>query len=103
MLTNFLYFLEIALFTPEEKIIEQGEYGKDMFFIQTGDCILNLMDHNRQEYMPPRLLVPGEHFGEIGALYNCQRTCTIIGRFYNTLAQLTYSKFRAFINAYPEY
>jgi len=33
--------------------------------------------------------VEGDHFGEIGLLYRCKRTATVISRNYNTVATIT--------------
>lgn len=33
--------------SPEWVIIAQGDEGEEMFFIQTGDCIVNIRDHNK--------------------------------------------------------
>lgn len=103
MMVNLLSILEVVLYTPEEKVVEQGETGSDMYFIQSGDCVLDLIDHSKNEYMFPNILVNGDHFGEIALIYNCNRTCTVTSRFYNTLAKLSYARYRGFINVYPEY
>lgn len=36
-----------------------------------------------------KLLVEGDHFGEIGVVYDCCRTATIVSRNYNTMANLS--------------
>ena len=48
-----------------------------MFFIQSGDCAVNVVDDRRQEIIGHRLLVEGNYFGEIGLIYNCNRTATV--------------------------
>ena len=48
------------------------------------------------------MLVEGDHFGEIGLIYNCPRTATVISRNYNTIARLSKLKFRALVSEIPE-
>ena len=54
--------LEMKVFLPEDMIIRQGEDGKEMFFIATGDCIVLVKDTKRQEN-PVRRLGRGNFFG----------------------------------------
>lgn len=79
--------------TPEQKIMKQGcadNYG--MFFISRGDCVVNQL-LNRKTHVGFKLLVEGDHFGEISLLYGCKRSCSVISRNYNTMAHLTYKGF----------
>ena len=39
--------LETCLAAPEEEIIKQNEHGTEMYFIQQGDFVVNLVDHKR--------------------------------------------------------
>ena len=41
-----------------------------------------------------KLLVEGDHFGEISMVYGCERSTSIISRNYNTMARLGYARFR---------
>jgi ATP-binding cassette, subfamily B, bacterial len=88
---------------PEEEIIKQGQLGNGLYYITVGDCIVNVVDQNNVELQNIRLLVEGDHFGEIALLYNCERTCTVISRNYNTMARLEYKSLRLLINEYPGY
>ena len=54
--------LEMKVFLPEDKIIRQGEEGKDMYFIATGDCLVMVRDTKRQEKIV-RKLNRGKFFG----------------------------------------
>lgn len=56
---------------------------------------------NRKEHVAFRLLVEGDHLGEIGLLYNCPRSCTIISRNFNNMASLDSNKFREITYKYP--
>jgi CRP-like cAMP-binding protein len=61
----------MTLVTPEEDIIKQGDLNSNMYFISTGDCAVNIRDHMNVEHIAIKLLVDGEHFGEISLLYGC--------------------------------
>ena len=41
--------LEMKVFLPEDMIIRQGEEGREMYFIATGDCIVLVKDTHRRE------------------------------------------------------
>jgi CRP-like cAMP-binding protein len=47
--------------------------------------------------------VEGEHIGEIGLIYKCNRTASIISRNYNTLGRLQKDRFRVVASEYPEF
>jgi CRP-like cAMP-binding protein len=50
-----------------------------------------------------RLLVEGDHFGEIGIVYKCPRTASIVSRNYNTMAFLSQPGFREITSDFPEF
>ena len=54
---------------PETKIISQYEWSDGMFFIQSGDCIINITDFFGNKKVAHRLLVESDYFGEIGMIY----------------------------------
>lgn len=93
--------------SPEEKIILQGSTEKDedgefrIYFIINGDCVMNYVDHNRQQHIAYRTLVEGDHFGEIGVLYRSTRTATILSRNYNMMATVTRRRFLSLKDNYP--
>ena len=75
--------------SPEEIIIKQYEStSSEMFYIIQGDCIVNIIDEKKKEHIAIKLLVEGHSFGEIGAIFNCPRTSTVISVNYSTLAVL---------------
>jgi CRP-like cAMP-binding protein len=76
--------------TPEVVIFYQGDDSSDgMYFISGGDCAVNVIDEIRKIHIAYKLLVEGDHFGEVGVVYDCCRTATIVSRNYNTMANLT--------------
>jgi len=60
-----------------------------------------MTDRNRVKHIAHRLLVEGDHFGEITMLYGCIRTCSVISRSYSTLARLHYPRFRMLVAEQP--
>ena len=90
--------LDTFLTTPEEKILKQGDKGDAMFFISQGDVTIDVRDQNAVDHLAIRLLVEGDHFGELSLLYRCPRTCSVISRNYNTMARLRYLHFREVTN-----
>ena len=54
-----------------------------------GDCAVNIQDENKEIIVAYKLLVEGDHFGEIGTIYQCRRTATIVSRNYNTMANIS--------------
>jgi len=88
---------------PEEEIISQDEEGKAMYFISKGDCAVNIKDQNGILHVAINLLVEGDHFGEVSLIYKIKRTATVISRNYNTMARMSYPKFRELVYTFPEY
>lgn len=60
--------LDTMLTTPEERIIKQDEIGNSMYFICSGDCTINVVGNELNEHEAIRVLVEGDHFGEIALL-----------------------------------
>ena len=87
--------LDTVFATPEESIIWQGTESDAMYFISQGECTIDITDENRIVQKTVRLLVEGDHFGEIGLIYGCVRSATVISRNYNTMAKLNKERFRA--------
>jgi CRP-like cAMP-binding protein len=74
---------------PEEKLVEQGEKATAIYFIVSGESMIFHYDLLRQDLFKKSLLSSGDHFGEIGCLYDCNRTCTVLSINYNILARLS--------------
>jgi cAMP-dependent protein kinase regulator len=88
--------------TPEEFVVQQGEKSNAMYFLVSGDCMVFQQDLNGNEHCNAKLLTRSDHFGEIGILYNCERTCTIRSVTYNILARISKPKLRQIMSDYPE-
>lgn len=65
--------------------IAKGKY--DVYVKKNHIVSVNKYSENSRE-KPYRSLQDGEHFGEIGLIYNCKRTATVESANYGTLAML---------------
>lgn len=97
--------LGTSLNVPEEEVIKQDsdDAEKDMYYIGKGDCEVRVRDERGREHEQIRLLIEGDHFGEISLIYKCKRSASVISRNYNTLAKMTGDRYRELIAEYPEY
>jgi CRP-like cAMP-binding protein len=59
-----------------------------MYFISVGDCAVNILDHKNVDHVATKLLVEGDHFGEISLLYGCNAQASIVSLSYDNLAML---------------
>ena len=105
LLPTLVQKLGTSLNVPEEEVIKQDSDtpDKDMFFIGKGDCEVRVRDERGREHEQIRLLVEGDHFGEISLIYKCKRSASVISRNYNTLAKMTSDRYRELVAEYPEY
>ena len=95
--------LETHFVLPEEFVFKQDQESDSMYFIARGDCLVNIREHDRKEKIAVRVLCEGDHFGEIGLIYNAKRTASVQSRNYNTLAGLRRHMFRLIEQEYPEF
>lgn len=49
-ITQFVNKLGLCFSTPEENIFKQGENGIDMYYIQKGECIVNITDERGYDH-----------------------------------------------------
>lgn len=98
---QFLYGLverfSTALYTPEETVIKQGDPGEAVYFIASGDVAINLTDHKMEEIIAYKLLIAGDHFGEISLIYDCITQASCVSRNYLSLAVLSKHHFNEFV------
>ena len=78
------------MFTPESVIIKEGDVSMDMYYIAWGDCTVDIIDKKGKNQFAFRVLVEGDHFGEISMIYHCPRTATVNARNYTTVANLSF-------------
>lgn len=60
----------------------------DIYFLAKGSAIVKFTDTAKQSYDNFRTLHHGDHFGEIGIVFNCPRTAGVISSDYCTFAKL---------------
>ena len=70
--------LEMMVYLPEDMIIRQGEDGREMFFIATGDCIVTVKDTKRCK-QTVRQLGRGDFFGVSLCLVIGLGDCSLCG------------------------
>lgn len=92
---------------------EEGDMKKEskesfMYFVRTGqfevEVNTNFLDSiiTKPEDQPKKsLLYQGDHFGEIGLIYNCRRTATVTSLNYGSLAKLTKTGFSEMSQQFP--
>ena len=94
--------MDTILKTPEQVMCSQDEElvseevrkefpNKDnhhLYFIAKGKCLVTVKDKfkDRYEEYQARILAQGDHFGEIGMIYKCKRSATVIATNYCTCA-----------------
>ncbi|EQC40065.1 hypothetical protein SDRG_02720 [Saprolegnia diclina VS20] len=90
--------LETRVYMPEDFIINIGETGFEMFFVQRGECEV-LIEAN-----PPcrdkrviKLITVGDYFGEIALLMDCRRTACVRAKTFCVLCVLHRTGFRQII------
>ena len=91
------------LTSPEEEIFKQGDDSEEIFYIIQGDCVLNITEHDLKTNNAVKLMVEGDHIGEIGIIYKCKRTASVVSRNYNVMSRLGKHNFRELALEYPDY
>ena len=66
-LKKVILAMDIKTFEKGEVIIEQGKFGKELYIIEKGSarCL--------KDGIEIKIYQPGEVFGELALLYNCNR------------------------------
>ena len=64
--------------------------------------MINIIDKDNKLIEGFRMLIEGDHFGEIALIYKCPRTASCVSRNYNTMARLTASRYRELTCDFPE-
>lgn len=78
MIEDLISKMGILFTSPEEMVVQQDDKANQMYFIVAGSCVITQINSNKKhEWRPKHLLTSGDHFGEVGCLYKCNRTCNI--------------------------
>lgn len=109
--------------TPEYIFCHQDELRTEkndfMYFIAKGKCEVRIRDkfNDRYEEKVARILTVGDHFGvsslnfilylfiyqEIGMLYRCNRSATVISKNYCTCAEIGRTNYNELLQIYPTF
>jgi CRP-like cAMP-binding protein len=75
-----------------------------MFFLAKGSCNVIIKDKfdERDEEKLVGTIQPGMHFGEIGLLYGCSRSATVISSNYCTCSSINRTEYNELLILYPE-
>lgn len=89
--------LRLVQYRPQEYIVKHGEPAKSMYWILRGTVGVTSMD-GESVYAE---LAAGSFFGEIGILFNCPRTATVVARTKVLLGVLTKDSLIKVLLDYP--
>lgn len=95
--------LETVFAPPEEYVVKQDSESDAMYFIQQGDCTVDIINEKREVMKTIKLLIEGAHFGELGLIYDCPRSASVISRNYNQMARLSKLRFIDVRGNFPEF
>lgn len=90
--------LDHRLYMPGDYVIHYGQYGSEMFFINSGELDVLHPDGS----MVLASLGPGEFFGELALLARMRRTATIQARAYCDLSVFAQFELDRLLDRYPE-
>lgn len=88
ILMGFTSRLRIELAQPEQVLIEQGSaldedpHNNFFYLITSGECAVITKDKAKFEDTKIRILLEGDHFGEIALFYKCKRTASVMSNNY---------------------
>jgi CRP-like cAMP-binding protein len=91
VLKMVLTSLQIKLFSPEMKVIEHGEYSKNIYFVTL----------DRSHWIFVETLEAGDMFGETTAVLGCRSCFQAICRNYCTIAALEDAKYHEMSALFP--
>jgi len=81
--------LVTILSVPGDVFFRQDEESNDMYFIAKGECSVSIRNYKKEEIKNFKILIPGDHFGEISLIYGCRRTTTVTSKNYSTLGKIS--------------
>lgn len=97
LIRDIVLHLEPTVFTPGDFIIQQGDMGEEMYFINRGSVEVL----NADEKAVYTTLNEGTFFGEIALLLKTPRTATVRARSYCDLYALWKSSFDRILTRHP--
>jgi len=101
IISNIVQYLTVELKNPEDIIIEQNSWTREMYYVANGVCTVDIVDQAKKLNKNIRNLLPGDHFGEIGMIYGTPRTATVLSKNYSTLAKMSLEIYHDLTTEYP--
>jgi len=100
----FVPILHICNFKKGHRVINEGDSGRDMYFLIQGAVRILKKTLSREEYTAAILKDEyGIFFGEVGLISDDNRTASVVAETDCIMAELRADEFAAFIEKYPEY
>jgi CRP-like cAMP-binding protein len=91
---SLLRRLQTMIFLPHEIVIEEGEEGHEMYFIEHGKAEVLHLDHDQTHIVKVATLIRGSYFGEISLLQKHSiRTQTVKTITHSEMDMLTQKDF----------
>ena len=128
LLQTIVQNIEVVHVMPEEIVIKQGDPIKTydheyidekakFYLILNGDFKVSTLKFGKQKHKKKdgpkeqkpansnvpafkKLLGPGDYFGEVAFLFDCNRTSTIKAKLYSTLGALNHGQINSLMNDY---
>jgi len=100
IISSIVKYMTVELKNPEDVIISQNSKSQDMYYVAKGVCSVSVIDQTKTKRMV-RHLLPGNHFGEIGMIYDTPRSATVISKNYCTLAKMSVEVYHDLTTEYP--
>ena len=93
--------LQIILYQPEDVVVKQGTYNKDIFFIVRGKCeVYKTLYTKIPLYVKD--IKPGNMMGEVAAVLGCSSPNTIISKSYSTISFLSILDYNTVAMQFPK-
>ena len=83
--------------------VDEEKAESFMYFIRTGEFEVTIKStfNEKESKEFKKQLYDGDHFGEIGLIYNSKRTATVKSLNYGSLARMTESGFKTLSGQFP--
>ena len=91
--------LQMIVYMPNDVIITQGEFGRELFIVSKGEVRVQKLDENH----PAVRLKDGSFFGEIALLMEVERTRTVVAATICELCILEKGLFDHILGEFPQF
>lgn len=98
--SRLLSFFTLKKYEGGEVVVKEGEKGKKMYFIQSGEVEVSTKGDGKKVSLAR--LGPGDFFGEVSVITKRPRTATITALTDTELAEISQEALKEAIAAHPE-